>query len=136
MSWKYEDIVELSRPRPRGRAPMSHLDRAAQFSPFAALTGYEESIEETARLTEACRELTEEEKGRINERLRILSEAGPGQTRVSIRYFQSDEWKTGGAYVTVSGSVRKVDAYAQRVEMADGTCIPMEAICSLEGADF
>lgn len=133
MSWKYEDIVDLPRPAPRGRAPMSRLDRAAQFSPFAALTGYEETIEETARLTEACRELTEEETGRLNEKLRILSEWAAQQPEVSIRYFRWDPLKAGGAYVTVSGRVRRVDAYTRQVELTDGTCIPMEAISALEG---
>ena len=110
---------------------MSMLNRAAQFAPFAALTGYEDSIREAARLTDARIELDECAKATLDAKLRIL-QSDP-QMPVSITYFVPDARKAGGAYVTAEGTVRRVDR--NMVRMADRTEIPLESIIGIEG-DF
>ena len=132
MSWKYEDIVDLPRPRPRGRAPMSCHDRAAQFSPFAALTGYEETIEETARLTDAPVELDAGSMGELDEALRSLQESIRNQPWVTVRYFCPDIRKEGGSYETIRGRVRKLDPVAQQMIFADGQILPFSRILQIE----
>ena len=128
---RYSDIIDLPHHVSTRRPRMSMLSRAAQFSPFAALTGYEDSIREVARLTDARIELDECAKAALDEKLRIL-QSDP-QMPVSITYFVPDARKEGGAYVTAEGSVRKIDRHI--VRMADRTEIPLEYIIGIEG-DF
>ena len=132
MSWKYEDIVDLPRPRPRGRAPMSCHDRAAQFSPFAALTGYEETIEETARLTDAPVELDAGSIGELDEALRAIQSRIESRPAVTIRYFCPDSRKQGGSYVTIRGRVRKIDTVFQMLQLWDGQQLPFCRIMRIE----
>ena len=132
MSWKYEDIVDLPRPQPRGRAPMSRLDRAAQFSPFAALTGYEETIEETARLTEAPVELDAGSVGELDAALRTIQESVHSQPEVTVHYFIPDSWKQGGSYETVRGRVRRLDPIAQQMQFTDGQILSFSRIFKIE----
>jgi len=132
MSWKYEDIVNLPRPKPRGRAPMSLHDRAAQFSPFAALTGYEETIEEAARLTETPVELDTGSVGELDEALRAIREDIQNQPEVTIRYFCPDSRKQGGSYVTVRGRVRRLDPIAQQMLLTDGQILHFSRIQRIE----
>lgn len=132
----YEDIIDLPRPISARRAKMSALDRAAQFSPFSALSGYDDAITETARLTEGQIELTEGEKSRLNAQLQVISENNTSEDTVMIRYFECDLHKSGGTYVTVSGSVKKVDPYERTVIMSDGRYIPMDNIYSIESSLF
>lgn len=113
----YDDIIHL--PYPRKPQRMSNYDRAAQFAPFAALTGHGEAIAETARLTESAVELSEDGIAILNEKLRTLE---PGQN-VNVIYFQPDRRKAGGAYVRYTGSVKKVDAHNAALVMTDGTVI-------------
>lgn len=112
---------------------MSMLNRAAQFSPFAALTGYEDSIRETARLTDARIELDECAKAALDAKLHII-QSHP-RTPVSITYFVPDARKAGGAYVTAEGAVRGINDVRHIVQMADRTEIPIEDIVGIEG-DF
>ena len=116
-------------------------DRAAQFSPFAALSGYEEAVAEEARLTEEKILLDEYEKQRIDEKLQKirddLQERGKEEKpRISVTYFLPDQKKAGGAYVTVTGQVKKLDTYKQQLLLTDGSAIPFQEIVELEGDLF
>ena len=127
-SHKYDDILHLSRPVSEKRARMSMIDRGAQFSPFAALVGYDAAIAETARLTEIQIELTEGAKAAVNEQLRLLAERIRTCPRVTVTWFLPDERKSGGVYVTLTERVKKVDAYREMLVLADGREIPFGSI--------
>ena len=131
-SHKYDDIIQLDRPLIPGRGRMSAHDRAAQFSPFSALTGYEAAIEETARLTTSRAELDEDEKELINLRLLRLASMLPDSPPVSIRYFRPDEKKSGGAYMDVISPVRKICPVTGVLQLSSGLEIAIEDIFSLE----
>ena len=128
----YDDILSLPHHVSETHPRMPMLSRAAQFSPFAALTGYDAAIEETARLTDERRELTEEEQHRISERLRQLQEQIRQRPPVKLRYFRPDERKAGGAYLTVTGTVKRIDGVQGALLLTDGTSIPFEDIFTLE----
>ena len=132
----YEDIINLPHHTSTSRPRMSAHDRAAQFSPFAALTGYSSAITETARLTNRRIELDESIKADLNDKLAILQDQLEEQPEVSITYFKSDLKKSGGAYITASGWVKKIDQYKRTVIMADATIIPMDDIFEMEGELF
>mgnify|MGYP000602123353 CR=1 FL=1 len=112
------------------------INRAAQFSPFAALTGYDDAVVETARLTDERYELTEDERATLNERLQILSENTHDCPMVEITYFKLDDRKDGGSYEKVRGSVRWIDEGEMKVVFADGTRLAIADICSIEGELF
>ena len=128
----YDDIIHLPHPVSTKHARMSRIDRAAQFSPFAALTGYDAVITETGRLTDSSIELDESRKEALNERLRHILSVLSQRPGVRITYFREDERKAGGAYVSVSGRVKKVDAYDHAIILTDGQVIPLEAVRDLE----
>lgn len=130
---RYEDMLDLPRPVSRTHPPMPVKDRAAQFSPFAALTGYEETIRETERRTEERRELDEDEKAILNGRLRELEAHLNERPEVTFTCFRPDEKKAGGAYVTVTGRVRRIDRYERRIRMEDGESVRIRDIVGLEG---
>ena len=132
ISHEYDDIIGLPRPVSETHPRMPMLDRAAQFSPFAALTGYDAAITETARLTEDKRELTEEQKQIISQSLSELQGRLKTDPKVTVVYFEPDARKTGGSYRTVSGEAKRVDPLWGMLELADGTAIPFENIFSLE----
>lgn len=127
---KYQDIIHLSRPTSAKRAKMSMVDRGAQFSPFAALVGYEDAIRETARLTNRKVELTEGEMMALNEKIRDLLEH-PG-AQAGITHFVQDLRKEGGAYVTENCCIRKVDPYGRGLILADGRMILFENIFDVQ----
>ena len=132
----YEDIVNLQ-PHISKRHPQpSMMDRAARFAPFAAITGYEEMVLEEARVTEEWVDLTESALERLNERLVILQEHLPAQPEVSITYFEPDQRKSGGAYVTHTGIVKRIDLYEHLLIMMDGKKIRIDSICELSGEIF
>jgi hypothetical protein len=133
---KYEDIIDLPHHVSYRHPRMSRIDRAAQFAPFAALTGYGAAVEETARLTEGLTELDETARALLNEKLRMLADFLDSEPQISITYFRPDERKTGGSYVTVSGTIKMVDEYARTVVMTDQTVIPMEHIREIGGGLF
>ena len=120
MSGPYDDIIHLSHPTSKNRPRMSIHDRAAQFSPFAALTGYDAAIRETARLTESKMELEEREIEELNGNLRRLLEHIKDRPEVELTYFQPDAHKEGGAYRTMRGRVRRMNEYEQYIEMENG----------------
>ena len=128
---KYEDIIHLSRPASEKRARMSMVDRGAQFSPFAALVGYDAAIAEEARLTDFRIELTENAKLELNEKLRLLAESVRQGPRVSVLWFLPDQRKAGGSYVRTKGRVKKVDAYRERLVLEEVE-IPFGSIYALE----
>ena len=136
MSGQYDDIIRLPHPDSPKHPRMSLYDRAAQFSPFAALTGYAGVIRETARLTDRKIELDETMLTALNERYRLLLSVLDTEPEVEITYFVPDERKSGGAYRTVSGVVKKADEFARRLTLTDGTVIPMEDVLMLDGAIF
>lgn len=136
MSNPYDDIINLPHHTSSSRPHMSAHDRAAQFSPFAALTGYDSAIIETARLTDTRTELDEYCKADLNERLSIIQEQIDEHIEVSITYFQADSKKSGGAYIAAIGCVKKIDAYQRIVVMQDDTIVPIEDIIKIEGELF
>ena len=114
--------------------PMS--DRAAQFAPFAALTGYDAAIKETGRLTDEKIELDEEALTALDMKYQLLMDTFDDAPEVTITYFQPDERKAGGKYTTATGAVKKVDDFERRITMQDGTKIPMDDILSIGGELF
>ena len=119
----------------RNHPQMPMLDRAAQFAPFAALTGYEATVGETARLTAERRKLDAQEAEELNRQLAAIIEHLPERPEVNVEYFVPDERKSGGAYVSVTGRVRHVSVPEKTMVMADGTVIPMDDIAALAMAD-
>lgn len=136
---KYDDIINLPHFVSKKYPQMSMSDRAAQFSPFAALTGYDAEIKETTRLTDRRVELDEDVLDRLNERLYILRKVlddGSVYPEVRITYFEKDLRKDGGKYITVSGRVRKIHEYRNVVIFEDGTEIPVHDISDIDGDVF
>ena len=136
MNGKYDDIISLPHPTSRKHPRMSAIDRAAQFSPFAALTGYEDTIEETGRLTEQPVELWEDARMELDRRQQILLENVALSPEISVRYFSPDRKKDGGAYVTVSGRLKSVDPLTRVLQLQNGTHIPLDDIVTLESPLF
>ena len=132
----YEDLIGLAHHVSPTRNRMSMLDRAAQFSPFAALTGHDAAILETARLTESKIELDENEKTILNEKLQIIAEKISELPEVTITYFQPDQKKSGGEYAEVTGKVKKIDEYERCVRMVDGAEISIDLIYKIHGNLF
>lgn len=136
MNGRYDDIINLSRHISRTHKPMPIIDRAAQFAPFAALTGYDEAVKETSRLTDKRRNLDETQKVMLNEKLRILYEDSGDRQQVTITYFVPDKKKEGGEYVTICGEVRKMDNYEHKIILQDGTEILYTDITELDSELF
>ena len=125
---RYDDIINLPHHVSENHPHMSLYDRAAQFSPFAALTGHGAAIEETARLTEERIELDESRKEVINEKLMFVSGFSEDAPEIMLTFFVPDGRKFGGEYVSVTGKVKKIDSYKHDVIMTDGKIIPIENI--------
>ena len=136
MKRTYDDIINLPHHISATRSHMTAIDRAAQFSPFAALTGYEAAIKETARLTDERVELDEYAKDALREKLQIITDRIKEHPEITITYFQPDAKKKGGAYVTAVGSAKKIDEYERVVVMTDGTVIPIDETISIDGQIF
>lgn len=136
MNTQYEDIINMPHHVSSTRPQMSMMDRAAQFSPFAALTGYDGAIKETARLTDEKSELGDEAISILNMKLQMLTEAFEDRPEVCITYFKPDERKAGGAYLRVSGVVKKIDEFERILVLMNGTKIKMEDIADIEGQIF
>ena len=132
---KYDDIIHLPHHVSTKHPQMALSDRAAQFSPFAALTGHEDSIRETARRTEAFLELDEDKKEQLDEKMHVLQEYFSEKPEIMVTYFVPDEKKAGGAYVTHRGRIRKIDTYLRRLLFEDGTEVHMQYIFEMD-ADF
>ena len=133
---KYEDIINLPHHVSKTRPQMSMQDRAAQFSPFAALTGYDAAIKETGRLTVRKDEMDEEALHILNMKFQILVDSMDVRPEVTFTYFEPDKHKAGGAYVEVTGMVKKIDDFERLIVMQDGTKLPMDDILRIEGEIF
>lgn len=121
----YGDIICLPRPVSRVRRAMPTADRAAQFSSFAALTGYEESVKETARQTSERREPDEERCERLNSTLRLLEERADDLPLIRVVYFERDSRKSGGEYVDIQGRFKRIDEEAAIIVFTDGNKVPI-----------
>ncbi len=126
----YDDIIGLPHHVSARHPQMSLHDRAAQFSPFAALSGYEDAVEEAGRLTSERPALGEDAQALLDARLAVL--AAHSRARAAITYFVPDPLKPGGEYRTAAGTVKKVDGDQRCIQMADGACIPIEDVCCIE----
>ena len=131
MTGQYDDIIHLPHHRSKRRSHMSLQDRAAQFSPFAALTGFDSAIEETGRLTDSRVELEEYGRSILDRKLAFLLDHIQDQPQVSVTYFCPDTRKSGGTYREVSGRVRKIDLYRQIITMTDGREIAVDEIVDI-----
>ncbi len=136
MTKAYDDIINLPHHVSTKHPHMKAIDRAAQFSPFAALTGYDAAIKETARLTDERLELDEYMMAALSDRLQIIVDRIGEHPEIAITYFQPDATKNGGAYVTATGTAKKIDEYERVVVMDDGTAIPIDEILSIDGQIF
>lgn len=136
MTREYDDIMYLPYHKSVTHPHMKVIDRAAQFSPFAALTGYDAAVKETARLTEERVELDEYMKEALSYRLQIIADQLKENPEIAITYFQSDDKKDGGAYVTAISTVKKIDEYKRVILMNDGTVIPIDDILRIDGKIF
>lgn len=132
MSTPYDDIINLPHPVSERHPRMPMIDRAAQFAPFQALVGYGEAIRETVRLTDQKAELTEEEMLLLDGKLRELAAAIPDGPAAEFTYFKPDSKKTGGAYITVTGAVKKVDSLERYILLDNGITIPIEDIVKIQ----
>ena len=132
----YEDILNLPHHVSKTRPQMSMLDRVAQFSPFAALTGYDDAIKETVRLTDEKIEMDEDRKAALDMKQAYLIEMIDEQPEISITYFLPDTKKSGGAYVTVTGNLKRFDEYERLLILTDGKKIPMDDIADIESDLF
>ena len=128
----YDDIKHLTRPQYDDLHPMSMNDRGAQFSPFAALVGYDDAVAETARLTDSKVELTEDEMSELNADLNRLLDSLDEQPQISVTYFVPDEKKSSGKYVEKQGVVRIFDSYSQELVFMDKSRINIQAISRIE----
>ena len=128
---KYDDIINLSHHVSSRHPQMPMMNRAAQFSPFAALTGYDDAVRETARLTDEKIELDEYEKEELDRKIQWIGSHLDEHIPVSITYFQPDDKKAGGAYEEIVDTVRKINVYEHEILLSGGTRIPMEDILLL-----
>ena len=136
MSGKYDDIIGLPHPTSARHPRMPISDRAAIFSPFAALSGHSAALAESARLTDQKIELDEDTKAELDRKQAVLLEHIGEQPEVTVTWFQPDERKDGGAYVTVTGRLKKIDEVGRTLTLLDGTSIPLEDVVGLEGSCF
>ena len=133
---RYADIIDMPHHVSKVRKPMPRADRAAQFSPFAALTGHDAAIKEVARITQDYIELADDEKEILNQRLLLLIEMIDKQPQVSITYFKRDEKKKGGKYVEITGIIKKYRQYERIIEFVNGESILVDSIFAIEGEFF
>lgn len=136
MAGKYDDIINLPHHQSDRHPHMSLHDRAAQFSPFAALTGHKGVIEEAQRQTESFRQLDESQMAFLDGKLQILQENRSSKPEVRIWHFVPDTKKKGGAYLETAGRFQKVDGRMRQVIMEDGTAISIEEIRDIQSDLF
>ncbi|MDE5858845.1 MAG: hypothetical protein K2H23_00400 [Oscillospiraceae bacterium] len=129
---RYDDMLNMPHHVSSTRTHMSMHDRAAQFSPFAALVGYDDAVKETSRLTNEKQELTADKIADLNQKIAFLIEHADERPEITIEYFIPDEKKTGGKYVTLSGNFRRIDVYNHNMVFASGEEIPLNDIFAIE----
>ena len=132
----YSDIIDHPHYVSKTRPQMSELERAAQFSPFAALTGYDAAIQETGRLTDERMEIGEEEKATLDRKQQYLLEIISDKPEITVSYFKPDERKSGGAYVSVTGKLKRLDDVERMLVLTDGKKIPLDDITDLKSKSF
>ena len=136
MNNRYNEIINLPHHVSKTRPQMPMSDRAAQFAPFAALTGYDSAIKETGRLTDEKIEMDEEALNILNMKFQILVDSLDDEPEVTFTYFKPDERKAGGDYLEVTGTVKKVDDFERLIVMQNGIKMPMDDILNIEGERF
>ena len=129
---EYDDIINLPHHRSAKRPHMSNYQRAAQFAPFAALTGYDAAIDETARLTDQKLELSDEQADHLNAQILRIIENIADKPQVEIIYFVPDNSKSGGRYVTVTGRVRRVDDHNREIVFVDGMTVGIDDVWNIK----
>ena len=129
----YADIINLPHHELTTRQRMPRINRAASFSPFAALTGYDEAVKETARLTDARIELDEEQEIILSDKLQIALEKADLEPIITVTYFLPDQKKAGGAYIDYTGTIKRIDEYERKVIFTDKTVISIDDIYAIEG---
>ena len=132
MSGKYDDIIDLPHPTSKKHPRMSRQNRAAQFSPFAALTGYDAAIRETARITEDRRELSEDAAVELNYKISLLQQEQAVMKKIKVIYFRQDTTKDGGAYREEDGDFKRIKSNEGILELTNGIQIPLEDIFKIE----
>ena len=129
---RYDDIIHLPHPTSKKHARKPMADRAAQFSPFAALTGYDEAIDETARLTDQKLTPGEEEQAALNEMVQHLCEIAPARPTITVTHFVADQRKAGGRYIQTGGQLRRLDLTARTLSFVHGTTIRIDDILHIQ----
>lgn len=133
---KYKDIINLQRPISKKHPKMSLEARSAQFAPFAALTGYEDAVKETGRLTSSKVEIDEELKKDLDRKLQLIKDKINLKPKVTFTYFVPDKRKDGGKYITVIDAIKKIDDYKQIIILENRTEIPISEIIGIESEDL
>lgn len=133
---KYDDIINLPHHVSQTRPQMSMIDRAAQFSPFAALTGYDAAIKETGRLTDTKLEIGDEERDVLDRKQQYLQKIVADRPEITITYFVPDEKKPGGSYTSLTGNLKRIDYYERLFVLTDGTKIQLDEIVDIESDCF
>lgn len=136
MTGPYDDILHLPHPTSKRHPRMPIVDRAAQFSPFAALTGHRAAIEETARVTDRRIELDEDAKEQLDQTLQLLLERIDEQPEITVTWFSPDKKKAGGQYHTATGKLKRIDTQESRLILTDGTQIPLEDLLRIRTESF
>ena len=136
MTGPYDDILHLPHPTSKRHPRMPIVDRAAQFSPFAALTGHGTAIEETARVTDRRIELDEDAKEQLDQTLQLLLERIDEQPEVTVTWFSPDKKKAGGQYHTATGKLKRIDTQESRLILTDGNQIPLEDLLEIRSESF
>ena len=129
---EYDDIINLPHHQSVKRPHMNSHQRAAQFAPFAALTGYDAAIDETARLNSEKLELSEEQQEYLNQQIQLLIECILKKPQVEITYFVSDERKSGGEYITITGNVRRIDDHNREIVFTDGLTVKIDDVWNIK----
>ena len=132
MKTPYDDIIDLPHHVSKRHPQMSLYNRAAQFAPFAALSGHDAALEETARLTDERRDLSQNERDVLNRKMNYLLQREDTPI-VEISYFQPDKRKSGGRYCTIAGTIKKADGIEGKLVLTDGTAIPLDAVSDIRG---
>lgn len=136
MTGPYDDILHLPHPTSKRHPRMPIVDRAAQFSPFAALTGHKAAIEETARVTDRRIELDEDAKEQLDQTLQLLLERIDEQPEITVTWFSPDKKKAGGQYHTATGKLKRIDTQESRLILTDGAQIPLEDLLEIRSESF
>lgn len=128
----YDDIINLPHPVSKRHPQMSMMGRAAQFAPFAALTGHSEAIEETARLTDSQMELADEDAFVLNQKMATLREIVNEHPTICVTYFVQDKKKAGGKYKTIEGQLQNIDDYSLSLVMRSGEVVPLKSVLDID----